>query len=394
MVGDTTLVPPLATSTSSNNTPSGQRPQTRDLLTIHDILASTRMEFLSLALTRLNMARPTVRDLMRAHRTSTCRQYESGWKKFQSFVAANNVKEINPGTLAEFATFVFHSGSKVSPATVTNAMVAVRDPISYGFGVIIEDRTWDLLRASIFQQRPPAPPVPPSWALSKVLDLLLTPRFQRSTNPADLLLRALFLVSMATGHRVSQLAALLRTIEFLKFGPNDSSVTLAAHPRFLAKNEWEGHRMTPVVVNSWREEGRSHPLCPVGALRTYVAATEALPRPELWLDPSSGKPLSTSSIAKKLVQLKSLADPQAKPKAHHIRKFASSRALVRSFDVEKVRIAGQWSSANSFVERYLLTHLEETRCIAMFFTPHRCQAHRWDVCLFATSVRVSLQAFP
>ena len=327
------------------------------------------MAFLSLALARLELPQATIDDLVKAHRTSTCRQYESGWKKFQSFVATANVTDINPGTLAEFATFVFHSGSKVSPATVTNAMVAVRDPISYGFGVKIEDWTWDLLRASFFQQRPPAPPVPPSWSLGKVLDLLQSPRFQGSNVPANLFLRALFLVAMATGHRVSQLAALLRTKEFLKFGPNESSVTLAAHPRFLAKNEREGHRMAPVVVTAWREEGGPHPLCPVEALRTYVASTGSFSRPELWLDPTSGKPLTTASLSRRLVSLISLADPQAKPKAHQVRKYASSLAFVRSFDVEKVRRAGQWSSANLFIQRYLLPHLEDTRCVAMFSAP-------------------------
>ena len=90
-------------------------------------------------------------------------------------------------------------------------MVAIRDPVAYDFGVEINRRTWDLLRASLFNQRPPAPPAPPSWSLEKVLSLLQTPRFITNPSPGDLLMKTLFLTAMATGHRVSQLAALLHT---------------------------------------------------------------------------------------------------------------------------------------------------------------------------------------
>ena len=135
------MVSSSATPASSCSTSAGGCPSTRNVLTVDDVLALTRLDFLSLALTRLNMDHTTVKDLVTAHRASTRRQYESGWKKFQSFLVAKQIREVNPGTLAEFATFVFHSGSKVSPATVTNAMVAIRDPVSYGFGVKIEVRT-------------------------------------------------------------------------------------------------------------------------------------------------------------------------------------------------------------------------------------------------------------
>ena len=56
---------------------------------------------------------------------------------------------------------------------------------------------------------------------------------------------------MATGHRVSQPAALLRGPAFTQFGPGDASVTPATKPGFLAKNERAGHRMKPVVIQAW-----------------------------------------------------------------------------------------------------------------------------------------------
>ena len=231
------------------------------------------MGFLTLALTKLDMPQATIDDLIKAHRTSTCRQYQSGWKKFQSFVRIKNISTFQPETLASFATHVFRSGPRVSPATVTNAMVAIRDPMSYGFGIEIERRTWDLLRKSFFNQRPPTLPSPPTWSLEKLLNLLQTPRFTENSSPPDLLLKSLFLVALATGHRVSQLAALLRTPQFMRFGPDDSSVTLSPKPLFLAKNEREGHRVSPVIVPAWMSSSDHHPLCPVASLRAYTTAT-------------------------------------------------------------------------------------------------------------------------
>ena len=327
------------------------------------------MAFLCLALTRLDLPQATIDDMIKAHRASTCRQYESGWKKFQSFVRINNISTFTPETLAAFATYVFHSKTKVSPATVSNAMVAIRDPISYGFGVEVDRRTWDLLRASFFNQRPPTPPEPPSWSLDKVLSLLQTPRFTTEMSPADLLLKTIFLIAMATGHRVSQLAALLRTDQFMRFGPNDSSVTLAPKPLFLAKNEREGHRMSPVLVPAWMTPSGHHPLCPVAALRTYVSTTSAFSGAELWANPTSLKALKTVGLATALVNLISSADPESKPKAHQVRKYASSLAFFRSFDVEQVRRAGQWSSSASFIHRYLQTHLSHAQCVAMGSAP-------------------------
>ena len=335
----------------------------------HDILALDRLAFLSQALSRMDLPEATVADLIMAHRTSTRRQYESGWRKFQSFIRSNGVTVITPATLAGFATSIFHSSSKVSPATVTNAMVAIRDPVAYGFGVEVNRRTWDLLRASFFNQRPPTPPAPPSWSLEKVLTLLQSPRFTTNPSPGDLLMKTLFLTAMATGHRVSQLAALLRTPQFLRFGRDESSVTLAPKPFFLAKNERAGHRMSPVTIPAWTTPDGPHPLCPVAALKAYVSSTRSYSGPGLWVDPESRRGLKTSDIAKRLVRLISLADPASRPKAHQVRKYASSLAFFRSFDVDQVRRAGQWSSSACFVRIYLQTHLTNVPCVAMGSSP-------------------------
>ena len=69
---------------------------------------------------------------------------------------------------------------------------------------------------------------------------------------------------------MSQLAALKHAIMFTRFSQDDTSVSLAPHPLFLAKNEREGHRLGPVSFPMWKENGGHHTLCPVAALREYM----------------------------------------------------------------------------------------------------------------------------
>ena len=339
-------------------------------MSVDDITALDRLDFLRLALERSGAPRDTAEDLIQGHRVSTRRQYESGWKKFQDFVKATEITEMTPAVLLAFASDLFRRSESVSPATNNNAMVAIRDPVSFGFNVEVNKRAWELLQRSFFNQRPPTKPAPPSWSLKKVLNLLQTPRFTSNPSKEDSLLKALFLMALATGQRVSQLAAHQRVGQFLRWAESDSSVTLTPRPRFLAKNERSGHRVNPATVPAWVMETGSHALCPVAALREYLVATSSYRGNDLWVDHTSYKSLKPRDLANLLVRLIELADPESKPKAHQIRAYASTLAFFKSFDVEEVREAGQWSSARSFVTRYLQVHLERVPCVAMGSAPY------------------------
>ena len=58
--------------------------------------------------------------------------------------------------------------------------------------------------------------------------------------------KALFLIALATGSRVSELHALRREPEFLAFGIHD--LTLVSRVPFLAKNEDPLHYRDPIVI--------------------------------------------------------------------------------------------------------------------------------------------------
>ena len=106
-----------------------------------------------------------------------------------------------------------------------------------------------------------------------MLSYLEGQQFQTSPTSLALLWRVLFLVVMASGLWASQLHALVQHPSWLVFTPDGHRVTLAQSPKFLDKNEREGHNLSPLPLSVWVCEGSHHPLCPVEAVRQYMAAT-------------------------------------------------------------------------------------------------------------------------
>ena len=325
------------------------------------------MEFLRVALSRTLSAR-SVEDVLQGHAASTLRQYESCWKKFQRFVQESPPPLQSSSVFIQFGSYLFHKVG-LSPPSISCHLCAIMHPLLFAYNIVPDADTLKLLRRSFFRQRPPRRKCAPEWSLHKVLALLSSDRFSVGPSQSDLLFKAIFLLSLASGLRCSQLAALSRSPSLTSFKSSDSSVSLVPHPTFVAKNEHAGHVLGPVVVPAWFVEGAPHRLCPVAALRKYLSSTPADPSSLLWLWPDSLAPLKTSHVASVICKVIEQADPGRSPTAHQVRGFASTLAFLRSCSVERVRRAGQWSSCSSFLTRYLSPLLPDAPCIAMTLPP-------------------------
>ena len=335
--------------------------------TIDEITKVTRVEFLRRALTR-SLQGEAADDIMAGHRESTTRQYQSSWKKFQEFVRQKNVQEINPGTPLEFASYLFHT-RKLSISSILGHMAAIADPLKFAFNVSPDTRAFELMKASFFNQRPPKVKKSLQWSLHKVLAYLSSEKFTENSSTELKLQKAVFLTALASGLRVSQLAALTRLPALTKFAPGDRKVILTAHPSFIAKNERLHHRMKPTVIPALWQGDTHHALCPVAALKAYMQASGSQSEGNLWIWPTSGRPCTPSNLAKVIVAVIEAADPGSAPTAHEVRKYASSLAFLRSLDIEEVQEAGQWASCSTFITNYLNTQLQDTRCVAMGSLP-------------------------
>ena len=358
-----TNAPPGVSDASSSAGTSAQR---HNRLGIREIIGSSRVEFLKLALGR-SLPEETVRDIVLGLRSSTTRQYESSWKKFQKFLEEMKYEKISAETVLEFASYLFHK-RKLAISTISGHISAIADPLKFAFDIPTDSRSLDLMKSSFFLQRPPARKAPPSWSIQKVLDHLSSDQYTENASPDNLLKKALFLVALASGLRVSQLRALTRSENLTKFAPDSSQVTLAPNPKFIAKNERLHHRMKPVMVPALIEGERPHSLCPVVALRKYMR--EVVGDDEnLWIWPRTQQAMSTAQVAKLIRQVIEEADPGKAPMAHDVRGCASSLAFGRSLDPYQVQLAGQWASCSTFVNRYLFPRVTESHCVAMGSLP-------------------------
>ena len=307
-------------------------------------------------------------DFIKGSRESTLRQYQSAWRAFQLFLAARPVTTVSLPVVWDFLSHVFHAKRRCA-ATVATYAAALADPLQFAFGIDVRGRVWDMMKRAFYNQRPPRRRPGVFWCLQKVLDLLQGPDFSTAPGPHQLLRKALFLVAMASGLRASQLHALVRSSTWLVFAEDGRQVSLAPSPRFLAKNERVGHTLRPLVLQAWMEGPRHHALCPVQALRSYVAATPGRGRVRLFIWPDSGRPLTRLHISKLLCGVIEEADPGKAPRGHDVRAMSSTLAFLRHHSLDRVMEQGQWSSDHSFVSRYLLHSLGSVPCSTMAGPP-------------------------
>ena len=221
-----------------------------------------------------------------------------------------------------------------------------------------------MLARAQFIARPPQKKFVPQWDLDKVLEFLASPRFEGdSASIGDLLSKTIFLTALASGNRASELTALRR--DAIATCENGSALRLAVKPGFLYKNQRMGRSPPDIIIRSLLEESNS--LCPVQSIRTYLRRTS----PEegvsaLFLHPSTSRPVQRPSLSFRIASLIQEAIPGALPKFHDIRKKAASLAWVRGVPPGEVVRAGFWSSANTFISRYLDTGAESlTPCVAL-----------------------------
>ena len=104
------------------------------------------------------------------------------------------------------------------------------------------------------------------------------------------MLKILFLVALASGSRVSKLAALSRRGKVFHKG----SVVLIVKEGFLLKNQTMAHCPSNLVIPALNPP---HQLCPVSSLKDYIERTCHLEhKDQVFLSPSSNVPLKAGRL--------------------------------------------------------------------------------------------------
>ena len=212
-------------------------------------------------------------------------------------------------------------------------------------------------------QRPLRKVSPPDWDLDLVLKALRLSPYEHLAEASfrDLTKKALFLLSLATAKRVSELQALSHKVARV-----GGDLSLAYLPGFVAKTESESNplprsfllKSLKDFVGNLEEESL---LCPVRALKFYLSKTrDILMRPaNLFVSPRCRqRAITKNAISFFLREAVSGAGAvragEGQPlRAHSIRGVSTSIAFNKNWSVKQVLSAATWRSNSVFASFYL-----------------------------------------
>ena len=272
---------------------------------------------------------------------SSIRQYQSAWKRFQDWLPEGTQDISLPLVLK----FLVHCSKKLASSSVLTIRAALALPLSEGFGLNFEHKHFAMLAKAAFRKKPPAQKVVPSWSLDNALKALARKRI-KSNDKLSRFKKALFLVACASSNRASELAAIHRS----RIEIRQNAALLPVRPGFLFKNQAQFH--SPSLMDIPDLPGSA--LCPVKALKEYLADTSDSLESGLFLHPSSGKTLNAGRLAYFLAKAIDWLVPEALGKAHDTRKLSTSKAFCAGISAHQLVSAGSWRSTNTFAKRYFV----------------------------------------
>ena len=285
---------------------------------------------------------------------NTLRDYDHKWKTFMLFLEEENIphEEVVVDYALNFLKKLFFKDN-LKPSTIIKYKTALATPLLAKFNINIKIPEATKLLNAMKRTRPERPSKDPHWNLNKVLKFI-DEEIPDSPSLSLLLRKTAFLLLLATGMRVSELHACLRTKDCCTF-TEDNFLQIGHHYLFLAKNEKPDKRWSPRIVKPLlMEDGSPSKLCPVSSLRSYLNRTSNFKKGRIFRSTGlRSKELTKHQLSTEICKLILSADPGTKAKVHDIRSYASSCALASTMitPTELAQAIG-WSSPATFYKFY------------------------------------------
>ena len=230
----------------------------------------------------------------------------------------------------------------------------------------------DFLKGA-FRLRPPVKEIVPRWELSVVLSALAEGPYE-PPNEASLQAwtwKTAFLLAITSAARVSELQALDSHPDLLRV--HRYKATLRLNPAFLPKVTNVDYLNREIELEAFYPDPRDrtqkafHKLCPVRALRFYIAKTEGIRQDrQLFVSFQNrggrmGMAVGKATVSRWIKQTIlhayrhcNRSIPVSSVKAHSTRAVASSLADIRGVSPADLCAAATWSSSSVFAKHYRL----------------------------------------
>ena len=212
----------------------------------------------------------SVRVLLRCHKKSTIRQYQSVWSKFLAFLSREGIlhHKVNVKDVLNFLSF-FAEFHNFAYKTLAVYKCALRLPLLFCLGLNLDCELVTYFMRGLFDLNPPPTHgFMPSWDLSDLLLYLRSDEFfpLESISWYRLTQKTLALLLLASGRRISEIAALSR--DFYKRG---SRIFLKWVRGFRAKNHTVDHSPEdPSILEMSRVDDLDLRNCPVRAWKVFL----------------------------------------------------------------------------------------------------------------------------
>lgn len=312
--------------------------------------------------------------LQAARAPSTRALYAGRWDRFCKWCAETEWDPVSCGTqgVLQFLQSLLDRG--LTESTLRGYVAAISDrhiPI-HGGTMGSQPLIGQFLKGAR-RLRPSRSLMVPSWDLQLVLRALAESPFEPlSSLKLELLsLKTAFLLAMSSAKRVSELHALSVHPSCLRLAEEGSAISLLPNPAFLPKVLPRSLVVRPLVLEPFHppphdsvEAAQLHLLCPVRALRLYIARTGPIRQTDqlfiCYGGTRPGQALSKQRLARWVVQAIALAydsagvPPPRGVVAHSTRGMATSWALFKGAPLEDICAAAGWASSGTFARFYRL----------------------------------------
>ena len=305
--------------------------------------------------------------------------YDAKWQIFRDWANERKIDPIQatPQIVADFLTFLF-SVKKCQVSTIRGYRSTISNTLKFRTGYDFGSHpVLSELIKSFAKQRPVDRSLAPKWDLAFVLSHMCKAPFEPLDKASlfHLSVKTVFLVTLATARRVSEVHAFSIDSDHLRFSNLDGSLILRTQLGFLAKNQLPSRAPDSIIIprlsNFCRKSDNfNRMLCPVRAVKIYLNKTKSLRkrRKRLFIPTQGDQDLAKPTLSRWVkYAIKNAYDTISKnplslfkPRAHELRAISASWAYMNYIPLEEILKSAVWSSTSLFASHYLRDFREQT----------------------------------